>query len=152
MDRSGEQWLLPAIFFCGLGVFVADIFALVWVGWWAGVVSKNASSAVSSTYVRLMILPWLSVALGLVLFFILFDTSAIGHATAGLVVWTVASLCADWFFAFSARRKLFTELRSAAVERYSGGDPSALWWRRVGRRVAQWRANSRPDPVSVSPL
>jgi hypothetical protein len=67
MDRSGEQWLLPVIFLCGLVVFVADIFALVWVGWWAGVVSKNASSAVSTAYVRLMILPWLLVALGLVL-------------------------------------------------------------------------------------
>lgn len=152
MDRNGEQWLLPAIFFCGLVVFVADIFALVWVGWWAGVVSKNASSAVSGTYVRLMILPWLSVALGLVIFFILFDMDALGHAIAGLVVWTVASLCADWFFAFSARGKLLTELRSAAVERYSGGDPAMHWWRRMGRRAARWRVNSRPNPVRASPL
>jgi hypothetical protein len=152
MGRNGEQWLLPAIFFCGLVIFVADIFALVWVGWWAGIVSKNASSAVSTTYFRLMIFPWLAVAMGLVLFFIIFDLGAVGQATAGLVVWAGASLSVDWFFARSARRKLLTELRAAAVERYSGGDPATLWWRHLGRRVAQWRASSRPGPARTSPL
>jgi hypothetical protein len=99
-----------------------------------------------------MILPWLSVALGLVLFFIIFDFATVSQVTVGLIVWGGASLWADWLFARSARRKLLTELRSAAVERYSGGDPSVLWWRRLGRQVAQWRASSRPGPASVSPL
>jgi hypothetical protein len=152
MDRSGQQWLLPAVFFCGLVVFVADIFALIWAGWWAGVVSKNASNAVSTVYFRMMILPWLAVVLGLVLFFIFFDIYALGQATAGLVVWTVASLCADGFFACNSRRKLLTDLRAGAVERYSGSDPTARWWWRLGRRAAQWRAGSGAKPVRASPL
>ena len=115
MHRNDGQWLLPMMFMCGLVVFVADLFAVVWAGWWAGVVSKNASGAVSSTYVRLMILPWLLVAMGVVLSYLVFDEDTL--PTVALVMWIGSSLRLDWFFAQRARRKLLTELRGAAVER-----------------------------------
>ena len=138
-------WFLPVVFLSGTILFVPDLFAAVWVGWWAGVVSKNASSAVSSTYVRLMILPWLIVAMGAVLSYLLYDDGA--HIIVALVLWFGSSLWLDWFLAKSAKQKLLTELRGAAVERYSGGDPALRWWRRVGRHAAQWLAgsNSRRD-------
>jgi hypothetical protein len=149
--RDGaESWFLPTMFLAGMGVFVADLVSLVWVGWWAGVVSKNASSAVSSTYVRLMLLPWLVVAVGAVLSYLVFDEDTL--PTVALLMWIGSSLWLDWFFARRARRKLFTELRGAAVERYSGSDPAMLWWRRLGRRVAQWRVSARRGSTRASAL
>jgi ABC-type Na+ efflux pump permease subunit len=140
VNRLDLPWFLPLMFMAGIILFVADLFALVWVGWWAGVVSKNASSAVSSTYVRLMILPWLMVATGSVLSYLLYAEGA--HATVALVMWVGSSLWLDWFFARRARWRLLTDLRGAAVERYSGGDPAMRWWRRLGRHAARWLAAS----------
>jgi hypothetical protein len=144
-NHRDPPWFLPVAFLSGTIVFVADLFAAVWVGWWAGVVSKNASAAVSSTYVRLMLLPWLIVAMGVVLSYLLFDEDSLPTVALGL--WVGSSLWLDWFFAKRAKQKLLTELREAAVERYSGGDPALRWWRRVGRHAAQWLAgsNSRRD-------
>jgi hypothetical protein len=150
MRHGAESWFLPTMFLAGMGVFVADLVSLVWVGWWAGVVSKNASSAVSSTYVRLMLLPWLVVAVGAVLAYLVFDEDTL--PTVALLMWIGSSLWLDWFFARRARRKLFTELRGAAVERYSGSDPAMLWWRRLGRRVAQWRVSARRGSTRASAL
>jgi hypothetical protein len=148
----GDEWFLPSVFMAVLVVFVADLFGLAWTGWWSGVVSKNASAAVSSTYFRLMALPWMAVALGMVLVYLAFDLTELGHAFAALGIWVAASLWADWFFARRARRKLLSELRGLAVERYSGGDPSMRWWRRLGRRLAQWRAGRAAAPGRATQL
>jgi hypothetical protein len=142
--RAGASELLPLMFLAGIGVFVADIFAAVWVGWWAGVVSKNASSASSTVYVRVMLLPWAVVSAGVIPLGLIFNLADVGLGPAAAFLWVSSSLCADWFFARSARRKLLTELRAAAVERYSGGDPALRWWRRLGRGMAGWLAGSRP--------
>jgi ABC-type transport system involved in multi-copper enzyme maturation permease subunit len=140
---GAESWFLPVLFLAGICVFAADLCALVWVGWRAGVVSKNASSAVSSTYVQLMILPWMVVAMAVILSYLLFDEDAL--PAVGLVSWFGSSLWLDWFFAQRARRKLLTELRGAAVERYSGSEPELQWWRRLGCDAVQWLAGSRPN-------
>ena len=122
-------------FVIGQAVFWADLFALVWVGWWSGVVSRNASTAVSATYFRLMILPWLVVVLGMI------PVTRINifpewEPYLGLSFYAAASIWANLFFGLRARRGLLTELRGAAVERYSGGDVSLRWWREIGRWLA----------------
>jgi len=152
LQARGEEWFLPAMFMAGLVVFVADVFGLVWTGWWLGATSKNASSAVSSTYFRVMVLPWMLVAVGMTLVYVAFDLTETGHAFSALSLWVVASLWADWFFGRSARRKLLTELRGTAVERYSGGDPAMLWWRRLGRRAVQWRTGRSAVPARGTQL
>ena len=61
-----------------------------------------------------------------------------------------ASFWADWFFGRRARRKLLTELRVIAEERYSGGDPQTIGWRRLGRSLGQrWGRlfQERRDPA-----
>src|SRR5262249_52305079 len=45
----GRVWGSLA-FFSGVAVFVADVVAAVWVGWWQGVAAKTAGQAASSTY------------------------------------------------------------------------------------------------------
>jgi hypothetical protein len=123
-------------FVSGLMVFQADLVALVWVGLWSGLVAKNASGAVSATYARVMLLPWLVVMLGVSLLSMLFEMDGEANARSVLVLWVVTSLLADLFFGFSARWKLLTELRVAATRRYGGSDSSAVWWRRLGRWLA----------------
>jgi hypothetical protein len=143
--------LFSTMFLGSALVFVADLFALVWTGWWAGVVSKNASSAVSTTYFRLMILPWMAVAVGLVLSYLAFNFTEEGYVATGLLTWIGTSLAVDWFFARRARRRLLTELRGAAVERYSGGDPAMRWWRWLGRRLAERRTRPSSRPGCAVP-
>jgi len=150
--RTGLQWLLPVMFLAMMGVFVADLWAATWVGWWAGAASKNASSAASTVYLRVMLLPWAVVFAGIIPIGLLFDVTNIGMGPVAAALWVMASLCADWFFARAARRKLLTELRAAAVERYSGGDPTLRWWRRLGRCASRWFAGPRPRPTLADPL
>jgi hypothetical protein len=136
-DSSGSAsilfWLAVALF--GLVVFVADVFALVWVGWWSGVISKNASGAVSATYLRLLLVPWMLALVGWVPLMILFESPGGLGPVLALILWVATSLWADAFFGRRVRSKLYTELRLAAVERYAGGDPSLRWWRRLGRQL-----------------
>jgi hypothetical protein len=141
--RGAPSPLLPLLFLAMPGVFVADIFAAVWVGWWAGIVSKNASSASSTVYVRVMLLPWAAVFAGLILIGLTFglDSESVGPVAGFL--WVGASLCADWVFARGARRRLLTDLRAAVAERYAGDDPGLRGWRRLGRRLGEWFAGSR---------
>jgi len=136
-DSSGSTsvffWLALALF--GLVVFVADVFALVWVGWWSGVVSKNASGAVSATYLRLLLIPWMLALAAWVPLMLLFDSPGEVGPVLALLLWVATSLWADAFFGRRARVKLYTELRLAAVERYAGGDPTTRWWQRLGRQL-----------------
>jgi len=135
--------LYVTAFIVTLVVFVADLAALVWVGWWAGAVSKNASSAGTTTYIRIMILPWI-VTLSIMIFISLYYTLLFNdNLLFGLCIYAVASLTADGLFAFRARRKLYSDLRNAAVERYSGGDPAMIWWRQLGRTLARWSNRSK---------
>ncbi|HYV30938.1 MAG TPA: ABC transporter permease [Candidatus Binatia bacterium] len=153
---GGAFWALS--FLAVLAVFVADLFALVWVGWWAGLVSKNAASAVSTTYVRIMVLPWLLFMMGAVmagLISVAFFLNLIGNMSpsAGLLFWVLTSLSVDFFCARRARARLLAELRVMAVERYSGGDAAMLWWRGLGRAAARlgprrWRKPKRMIPSS----
>lgn len=123
-------------FVVGQVVFYADLFALVWAGWWSGVVSRNTSTAISTVYFRLMILPWLVVVLGMIP---VTRINLIPEWTPyiALSLYAAASIWADLFFGKNARHKLLTELRSAAVERYSGSDVSMRWWRLVGQALGR---------------
>jgi ABC-type Na+ efflux pump permease subunit len=140
-------WLALALF--GLVVFVADVFALIWVGWWSGVVSKNASGAVSATYLRLFLIPWMLALGAWAPLMIWFDPPTEGGSVLALVLWVVTSLWADVFYGRRARAKIHTELRLAAVERYGGGDSSMRWWRRLGLRLAQ---RSTHAPLGIEPV
>jgi len=147
--RQDLFWVV--IFPASLVVFAADLVAASWVGFWAGMMSKNAASAVSRTYFRVMLLPWLAVMAGLLARMAgllpgnayLFGIAGIMIIPVALVLWVPASLAADLVFARRARRSLCTEMRLAAVERYSGGDPAMLLWKRLGRGAASGNAAIR---------
>ena len=124
-------------------VFLADLVALVWVGWWAGAVSKSASNAVTTAYLRIMIFPWVMTLAGMLVLNIINMSSENDFLMFSLMIWMVICLGVDAFSAIRARRKLFSDLRLAAVERYSGGDPAMIWWRRLGRTMGLWRTASR---------
>jgi hypothetical protein len=144
-DSNGRTnslfWLLLG--FLAVVVFVADLFALTWTGWWSGVVSRNASGALSATYMRLVLLPWFLALAAWASSMFLFDPPLDVGKMAALVFWVGTSLSVDVFFGRRARQKLFSELRAAAVERYAGRDPSMRWWRRLGQSWGRRMAGSR---------
>ena len=141
--NSGDGLLCLAMV-VNIGVFVADYYAAAWVGWWSSVVSKSASSAVTSVYVRIMIGPWFAAGMMIILAYIFSDqVYELVVEWFALATWAATSLWADVVFARSARRKLLGELRVAAVERYSGGDAGMIWWRRMGRALGRRWSGAR---------
>lgn len=141
--RNGILILLLVAMFGSWLVMVVDCMAAAWLGWWFSVVAKNASSAVSSVYLRVIVLPWLAVG-AMILGVYVVNEHAPGEVVLALVLlmWMAASLVFDTYFAYRARRQLLTGLRLAAVERYSGGDAGTLSWRRLGRALGQWWAGA----------
>ena len=151
VDRA-VQGILSMAMIANIGVFIADYHAAKWVGWWSSVVAKNASSAVTSVYVRIMIGPWFAAGTMVILAYIFSDQMhEVVVGLFALATWVVTSLWADVVFARSARRKLLGELRIAAVERYSGGDAGMIWWRRLGRALGRrWSGALRGSrPVAI---
>jgi len=155
--RSSMEWaaqaLLSMAMLANIGLFIADYHAAKWVGWWSSVVSKSASSAVTSVYVRIMIVPWFAVGAMVILSYIFSDQMhEVAVYSFALTTWVVTSLWADVVFARSARRKLLSELRGAAGERYSGGEPGMIWWRRLGRALGRRRSGAPRESRSPATL
>ncbi len=117
-----------------VAMLVPDVVAMVWAGWWAGVVSKNTSTASSSAYLRVMIPPlaaMLVTAAIVVLVSSPVDDEVLGWQLLG--VWLVISVVTDVLAIRICRHRLLRDMRTAIVERNAGGDPAMIWWRRLGR-------------------
>lgn len=147
--NRGRPMFWLAMMLCSCGVFVADVFALIWVGWWSGVVAKNASAAVTATYLRLMLVPWMVALVAWLPIAVFFELQVQDATTLALFLWVITSLAADLFFGHRARHRLFSELRPVAVERYGGGDPSTRWWRKLGRSLGQRFAGTRASAPTM---
>jgi hypothetical protein len=60
---SSMEWVF---LFAGMMLmFLADLYALAWVGIWLGLVSRRANRALSGTIVRVLVLPWAIYTFGL---------------------------------------------------------------------------------------
>ena len=134
----------------GILFLILDCVAAAWLGWWFSMVSKNASGAASSVYLRVVVLPWLAVGMVIILVH-LFAGRVPEKIVAALVLltWMAASVLCDLAFGYHARRQILTGLRLAAVKRYSGGEAGTSGWRRLGRAVGKWWAGTRrgsPSP------
>ena len=121
-----------------LGLLVADVRALAWTAMWQSVVKKNAREAQQETFSRLIVLPWLVVAL----------VSCIGLVFGGpqggvfalILSWTVASAFADGHFAAQARDLLEKRLTLWAVRRSAAEFEHYDGWKNLGRSLGVWWA------------
>ena len=98
---------------------------------WQGLTAKHANRAASASLGRIMAFPW--VALALVYLVVVLD-SLRGRREPDLGwkfflgLWLTAGLVTDFGFGAFARRKLLTEFRRAAEQRFT---PSAGFWARL---------------------
>ena len=131
---AGTGFALPnpfmalAVSVAGTMTIIANLAALVWVGMWMGLTSKNASLSLLKTIVFVQIIPWfvISFASTLVVALLLVPSMILKAPTAPsqLVVWypllttavaTVLYLIKDIAFSLWARRKLYSDFRERAA-------------------------------------
>jgi ABC-type Na+ efflux pump permease subunit len=113
----------------GMLMLILDLAAIFWVGMWQALVAKNPNRAASATLVRIIVFPALSFAL-VMLLTALTSIRGGGDPTWKFFLgwWFALGLTADIIFGFWARRKLRTEFRVAAAQRYSR---RAGFWKRL---------------------
>lgn len=149
-DDGRDRFVPGFAMIVSLLVFLADSYAAGWVSWWCSAVSKSASSAVTSVYLRLMIGPWVAVGFVVILIYLFEDTMNADIVFGmGVLAWAGVSLLLDFHFVKSSRRNLLSGLRVAAVERYGGADAGTLGWRQLGRALGRWWAGKKrgaPSP------
>jgi CDP-diglyceride synthetase len=115
----------------GMVMIVADLIALYWVGMWQGLTAKNPNRTASASVARILVLPPLAWAMA-VLIAVLASVrggqnyESWPHMLLGL--WFGLGLAADIGFSVAARRKLLTEFRFAAAQRYT---PRAGFFKRL---------------------
>jgi len=106
----------------GMVLIVADLVALYWVGMWQALSAKNPNRTASASVARILILPPLSWAM-VVLIAVLSSVrggqnyESWPHMLIGL--WFGLGIIADIGFSVAARRRLLSEFRLAAAQRYT---------------------------------
>ncbi len=135
-DSGGESaaytfWTYTA----GMVMFVLDLVAIYWIGIWQGLSARSQSRAISTTLARVLILPWLVIALVL-LVLALISMSGVNQPDPGgwffLALWFFTGLFIDLGFAAAARHQLLTQFRAAAQERF--GARPGFWKSLFARR------------------
>jgi hypothetical protein len=106
----------------------ADVAALHWTGMWQALTARNPQRAALGTVGRILVLPWLGMALALFLA-ALAATVAQYEPQPGRVValWLALGLTTDVGFAAWSRHQLYTRFRRAAEQRYT---PAPGLWKR----------------------
>jgi len=106
----------------GMVMIVADLIALYWVGMWQALSAKNPNRTASASVARILILPplaWAMVVLIAVLSSVRGGQNYESWPHMLLGLWFGLGLVADIGFSIAARRKLLTEFRFAAAQRYT---------------------------------
>ena len=124
-DRS--FWVMS--WTAGMVMLLADLAALYWVGMWKALTAKNPTRAVAANFGRILVLPWVVLALGAL-------AMALAWPNAGdeppqkffLGAWLGVGLAVDLGFGAWARYKLLTEFRLAATRRY---EAQPGFWKRL---------------------
>ncbi len=150
-DKLEDSPLLMAAWLAAVIVMlVPDVIALVWAGWWAGLVAKNASTAGGSAYVRVLIPPFVLMLVSAATSVLLLrqvNNDFMGWLL--LACWFGGGVVTDVVMASRSRRKLLQQMRTVVIERYTGGDAAMIWWRRIGRSAGRWVAGLKSKAPMV---
>jgi hypothetical protein len=132
-QQAPEDRALWMLFWAALMVLlVADLAGLYWVGMWEALAAKNPTRATTANVGRILVLPWVVLGLvGLVASLVWPNLQDEPVLKLLLGLWFGLGLAADFIFGVWARRKLLTEFRQAATQRYEFHP--GFWKRVVGR-------------------
>ena len=113
-------------------MLVTDLAALYWVGMWKALTAKNPTRAAASNLGRILILPWVVLALGALVISLTWPQHAGDEPLQKffLSAWLGVGLAVDLGFGAWARSRLLTEFRLAATRRY---EARPGFWKRLLR-------------------
>lgn len=126
---SADLNVTSQIFVAMMIFFVLDCAALTVTGLWHGLTGRNSRQALTSTVVRVLVLPWILYGA-----FNLVAGVVAGRAIPGslqLPLLVVISLLVDGLFGWQAWEQLQRNLRQVAASRY-GGQPASGWRAALG--------------------
>jgi ABC-type Na+ efflux pump permease subunit len=106
---------------------VADVAALHWTGMWQALRARNPQRAVLGSVARILVLPWLGMALALLIIAFASVSQYEPQPTRLVALWLALGITTDIGFGGWARHRLYTEFRQAAAQRYT---PPASFRRR----------------------
>jgi ABC-type Na+ efflux pump permease subunit len=134
LQGPADQRLWGLAWGAGMIMLVADLAALYWVGMWQGLTAKNPTRAAAGSLVRILVLPWIALALWVLLLALVWP-SAEGEAVSKVILgaWFAVGLAVDIGFGASARQHLLSEFREAATRRYERAP--GFWKRLAGFRA-----------------
>jgi hypothetical protein len=124
-DETGTLWFAALMVF-----FVVDCAAITVVGLWHGLKGRNSRQALTSTIVRILVLPW--ILYGMLNFISALLPRSLIPDRMQLPLLIVISLLVNGLFAWRAWEHLHQDLRELAAARY-GGMRLSPWWARLGR-------------------
>ncbi len=120
-DTGGVPTVL-AFWTAEIILLVADMLALSVVGMWVGLSAKNPNRATGITLARVIVLP-LVVSSAIMIFFGIMAGAGLIQGTPGwkfyVAVWFVPGIFADAFFGLRAWRRLRSEFRTVAAQRFA---------------------------------
>jgi ABC-type transport system involved in cytochrome c biogenesis permease component len=116
----GDEWVV--VWVAGVGMLVADLVTLSWVGMWLGLNSRHHSRAMAAALALVCVLPWVLFGLfgtlyGLTRFM---RTSSLdeNHFT---LIWLGLGLIVDVLLLTWARQSLLVRFRRVVTERFAPG-------------------------------
>lgn len=115
--RSEMNWVLG---WSGLMVvFATDLITLSWVGMWMGLVSRNTTRAAAASVVRILVLPWMIVALFAMVNMLVPQLVPSGWEDKTFLTFMIAlALLNNLVFGIWAGRRLLGRLRQVATQGY----------------------------------
>lgn len=119
-SEHDSEWKMTCV--AWMVMFVADLITLSWVSMWMGLNSRSTTRAARASIIRIMCLPWLAFLALLTLSFLSRSLQQImprGMDFKMLIcAWMLLGLLNNVFFGLWAARKLQTEFRQAATQRF----------------------------------
>jgi hypothetical protein len=112
---------------------VTDLWALSWLGWWKGAVSKTAAQATSATIMRVLFFPIVLTGSSLLAVHVWRDVSETQLMWLMVSFYVGFSLVVDIWFGFRARHLLLTGLRQVAVARSGARGASLGSWKKLSQ-------------------
>lgn len=120
--------------------FVLDCAAIGVVGLWHGLIARNSRQALTSTLVRILVLPWIIYGLVNLLASQVFKFDISENSQLPLAI--SISLMINGMFAYQAWERLHQSLRTIAASRFGG--------RKTGKRWRPFRMFGRRSPAQQS--
>ena len=116
--KEYSSWIL--LWVAAMAMLVIDLMTLYWVGMWQALTARNPHRAASGSLARILILPWIVLALVSLLVSLSLIISRVEPSQNFFVgLWFVIGVGIDALFGLRARHRLLTEFRHVAAQRYS---------------------------------